>query len=73
MTAVDDTTGAEASATGRHPALDDLFRYPLLSALTERRTRRIPRGFSVKFYTEEGNWDIVGNVSRKPLPRRPPI
>jgi catalase len=19
------------------------------------------RGFSIKFYTEEGNWDIVGN------------
>ncbi len=24
-------------------------------------TARDPRGFSVKFYTEEGNWDIVGN------------
>ncbi|MGV8919443.1 MAG: catalase [Pseudomonas sp.] len=24
-------------------------------------TERDPRGFSVKFYTEEGNWDIVGN------------
>jgi hypothetical protein len=47
MSTVDDTTGAEASTAGRHPALDDLFRYPLLSALTERRTRRIPRGFSV--------------------------
>ena len=22
---------------------------------------RDPRGFSVKFYTEEGNWDMVGN------------
>ena len=22
---------------------------------------RDPRGFSVKFYTEEGNWDFVGN------------
>ena len=22
---------------------------------------RDPRGFSVKFYTEEGNWDLVGN------------
>ena len=28
-------------------ALADLFGYPFLSALTERRTRRIPRGFSV--------------------------
>ena len=20
-----------------------------------------PRGFAVKFYTEDGNWDLVGN------------
>ena len=24
-------------------------------------TERDPRGFSVKFYTEQGNWDVVGN------------
>ena len=24
-------------------------------------TARDPRGFAVKMYTEEGNWDIVGN------------
>jgi catalase len=24
-------------------------------------TDRDPRGFAVKFYTEEGNWDVVGN------------
>ncbi|MDQ6760777.1 MAG: catalase [Acidobacteriota bacterium] len=24
-------------------------------------TLRDPRGFSIKFYTEEGNWDLVGN------------
>ncbi|XP_054279446.1 catalase-like [Macrosteles quadrilineatus] len=24
-------------------------------------TTRDPRGFAVKFYTEEGNWDLVGN------------
>eukprot|EP00953_Heterococcus_sp_UTEX-ZZ885_P037679 19338-Heterococcus_DN1.PRE.1 len=24
-------------------------------------TARDPRGFSMKFYTEEGNWDLVGN------------
>ncbi|EPT28871.1 catalase [Toxoplasma gondii TgCatPRC2] len=24
-------------------------------------TRRDPRGFALKFYTEEGNWDMVGN------------
>jgi catalase len=25
-------------------------------------TLRDPRGFAVKFYTAEGNWDLVGNV-----------
>ncbi|XP_018319777.1 catalase-like [Agrilus planipennis] len=25
-------------------------------------TRRDPRGFAIKFYTEEGNWDLVGNT-----------
>ena len=24
-------------------------------------TIRDPRGFAVKFYTREGNWDLVGN------------
>jgi catalase len=24
-------------------------------------TERAPRGFAVKFYTEDGNWDLVGN------------
>ncbi|CAN0353557.1 unnamed protein product, partial [Hapterophycus canaliculatus] len=24
-------------------------------------TARDPRGFAVKFYSEEGNWDLVGN------------
>lgn len=24
-------------------------------------TKRDPRGFALKFYTEEGNWDMVGN------------
>ena len=24
-------------------------------------TARDPRGFAVKFYTEDGNWDLVGN------------
>jgi catalase len=22
---------------------------------------RDPRGFAIKFYTEQGNWDLVGN------------
>ena len=28
-------------------------------------TVRDVRGFAVKFYTEEGNWDIVGNDIRE--------
>ena len=24
-------------------------------------TARDPRGFALKFYTEDGNWDLVGN------------
>lgn len=24
-------------------------------------TARDPRGFALKFYTEEGNWDLTGN------------
>ena len=24
-------------------------------------TARDPRGFALKFYSEEGNWDLVGN------------
>ena len=41
---------------------------PDVSALLHRRrrkgsadTERDPRGFALKFYTEEGNWDMVGN------------
>ena len=29
--------------------------------VTTAISSRDPRGFAVKFYTEEGNWDIVGN------------
>lgn len=40
----EDGTGPDSSG---HSPLDDLFSYPLMSALTERRTRRIPRGQSL--------------------------
>ena len=30
-----------------HPGLADLFRYPLMSAIVERRSRRVSRGTSV--------------------------
>jgi hypothetical protein len=41
-----DSMAAEPVST-RHPALEELFRYPFMSALTERRTRRIARGTSI--------------------------
>ncbi len=28
-------------------------------------TARDPRGFAVKMYTEDGNWDLVGNNLKK--------
>ena len=31
---------------------------------TSPETLRDPRGFAVKFYTEDGNWDLVGNNLR---------
>ncbi|HEY2151219.1 MAG TPA: hypothetical protein VGH34_10440, partial [Vicinamibacterales bacterium] len=34
------------SGTG-HKGLQDLFTYPLMSAITERRTRRVARGTSI--------------------------
>jgi hypothetical protein len=45
-----DDAGSQDSKNGkpgRNPGLEALFRYPLMSALTERRTRRISRGTSV--------------------------
>ena len=47
MTSVDDSVTAGSTSAGANPALSDLASYPFLSALTDRRTRRIPRGFSV--------------------------
>ncbi len=31
------------------------------------------RGFAMKFYTEEGNWDLVGNNTPVFFPSRPPL
>src|SRR5205823_2038111 len=36
-----------ATPPTRNPALDALFNYPLMSAITDRRTRRIARGTSL--------------------------
>ncbi|WP_409305981.1 catalase [Peribacillus sp. SCS-155] len=33
----------------------------VIGARESSETARDPRGFAVKFYTEDGNWDLVGN------------
>lgn len=33
----------------------------VISSKGEAQTVRDPRGFAVKFYTNEGNYDLVGN------------
>ncbi len=33
----------------------------VIGGLGSPETARDPRGFAVKFYTEDGNWDLVGN------------
>src|SRR5436309_15520172 len=38
---------ATTDGTPAHPGLSDLFRYPLMSAIAERRSRRVSRGTSV--------------------------
>jgi hypothetical protein len=49
----------------KHPALEDLFRYPLMSALTDRRTRRLARGASL----DAG--EIGHQSTNEPLPLSP--
>lgn len=48
-----------------HPGLDDLFQYPLMSALVERRTRRVARGVSI----DAG--DLSYQSSNQPAPLSP--
>jgi catalase len=36
----------------------------VIGAKDSPETARDPRGFAVKFYTEDGNWDLVGNNLR---------
>lgn len=33
----------------------------VIGGMSSPETLRDPRGFAVKFYTEDGNWDLVGN------------
>ncbi|MGZ9005109.1 MAG: catalase [Burkholderiales bacterium] len=53
----------EVSAAGRRDADDR----PLLHRAGElgaADAERDVRGFALKFYTEEGNWDLTGNASQ---------
>src|SRR3954447_18813930 len=42
------TTADDSPATRRHAGLQDLFSYPLTSALQDRRTRRVAQGVSLR-------------------------
>ncbi len=61
---VDEAADPATTAAPANPALADLFRYPFMSALTERRTRRIPRGFSVH---SQGALDYQSHNEPAPL------
>jgi catalase len=38
-----------------------LLRFSTVGGEKDLRKRERPRGFAIKFYTEDGNWDLVGN------------
>jgi len=42
-----DDEPAQTTAAAEHPGLRDLFSYPLIEAVRERRTRRVARGVSI--------------------------
>jgi hypothetical protein len=44
---VEQPTATGATAADGHPGLRDLFSYPLIDAVRERRTRRVARGVSI--------------------------
>ncbi len=47
---------------GRGKRTDVAVRFStVIGGRDSAETARDPRGFAVKFYTEEGNWDLVGN------------
>jgi hypothetical protein len=47
MTTHDETLATSPESDAKTSALADLFDYPFMSALVERRTRRVPRGQSI--------------------------
>uniref|UniRef100_A0A915MGB5 Catalase core domain-containing protein n=1 Tax=Meloidogyne javanica TaxID=6303 RepID=A0A915MGB5_MELJA len=57
-----------AAAFGEFVVTNDVTKYTKMDMLKKQSgragsadTARDPRGFAVKFYTEVGNWDLVGN------------
>lgn len=54
------TKAALFSQVGKQTAVFARFS-TVAGELGSADTARDPRGFAVKFYTEEGNWDMVGN------------
>lgn len=56
----DITRAAPFQETGKQTPV--LLRFSsVINSKGSPETLRDPRGFAVKFYTDEGNWDIVGN------------
>ncbi len=47
-TRVNGKTEGQAGGATRHKGLEDLFSYPLMTAITERRTRRVAQGVSLQ-------------------------
>ena len=59
-----DLASSPARSCSRRPAsapTSPCASRPWPAAATPPRPSRDPRGFAVKFYTEDGNWDLVGN------------
>ena len=56
----DITRAAPFQAVGKETPI--LLRFSsVINSKGSPETLRDPRGFAIKFYTEQGNWDIVGN------------
>lgn len=57
---VEDTRAKIFSQKGKKTALAIRFS-TVIGGRDSSEVARDPRGFAVKFYTEDGNWDLVGN------------
>ena len=56
------STPAPSSSRSRASSTDVAIRFStVIGGRDSSEAARDPRGFAVKFYTEDGNWDLVGN------------